>query len=81
LHVLYEARARRLEAKARVAADTTGAEPDIDQQRSYVALRLEALSIERSEVLNLRREGRITAAVLRALERGFDLEESRLNSR
>ncbi|WIM86718.1 Na+/H+ antiporter [Candidatus Mycobacterium wuenschmannii] len=81
LHVLYEARARRLEAKARVAADASGAEPDIDQQRSYVALRLEALSIERSEVLNLRREGRITAAVLRALERGFDLEESRLNSR
>ncbi|WP_343572542.1 Na+/H+ antiporter [Mycobacterium sp.] len=78
---LYEARVRRLE---RVCAnhDGTSEDPDnVDEQKRYAALRLQLLRIERSEILNLRRNGRINATVLRSLERGYDLEASRFSVR
>jgi monovalent cation/hydrogen antiporter len=81
VHVLYEAKARRLELATRTGPPADDAEPDVDEQSSYLALRLEALRVERAELLSLRRDGRINAPVLRAIERGFDLEESRLLER
>ena len=36
------------------------------------------LHVERSEVLDQRRDGRVDAALLRTIERDLDLEESRL---
>lgn len=75
---LYEARVRRLHVTARSREEASEVESGVDELESYVALRLQLLSVERSEVLNLRREGVITASVLRSLERGLDLEESRL---
>lgn len=79
---LYEAKARRLEFATRTgrsADDTAGT--DVDEQSSYMALRVKAIRVERAEVLNLRREGRINAPVLRSIERGLDLQESRLIER
>ena len=49
-----------------------------DPQR-YPALRRELLDVERSAVLELRQQGRITAAVYRVIERGLDLEEARIS--
>jgi hypothetical protein len=45
----------------------------------YRALRLKLLDVERSVLLALRRNRRINATVLRAIERDFDLEEARLS--
>jgi CPA1 family monovalent cation:H+ antiporter len=45
----------------------------------YRALRLKLLDVERSALLALRRDGRINATLLRAIERDFDLEEARLS--
>jgi CPA1 family monovalent cation:H+ antiporter len=42
-------------------------------------LRLLLLGVERSVLLSLRRDGRINATVLRAIERDFDLEDARLS--
>lgn len=81
VRALYEAKTRRLELTTRTGPRVVDAEPEIDEQLSYVALRLEALRVERAEVLNLRREGAINAPVLRSIERGFDLQESRLLER
>lgn len=81
VRALYEAKARRLEFATRVGRKAEDAEPDVDELASYVALRLEAIRIERAEVLNLRREGRINAPILRSIERGLDLQESRLVER
>jgi hypothetical protein len=44
----------------------------------YLTLRLELLGVERSVVLSLRRDRRINATLLRAIERDLDLEEARL---
>ena len=75
---LYEARVRRLQHTARKHHEPEDCDSDVDELESYVALRLQLLSVERAEVLNLRREGGINASVLRSIERGLDLEESRL---
>lgn len=76
---LYEARVRRLQATARDHHEESEAETRVDELGSYVALRLALLSVERSEMLELRRNGAINASVLRSVERGLDLEESRLS--
>lgn len=75
---VYEARIRRLQNTESGHPDSSDSGNDSQEQERYVTLRLAALRVERAEVLNLRRSGRINAAVLRSLERGFDLEESRL---
>lgn len=74
LRELYTARVRRLKA-----ADRRGACADqvVGPQR-YRALRLEMLAVERSVVAALRQQGRISATVLRVIERSLDLEETRL---
>jgi hypothetical protein len=45
----------------------------------YRTLRLKLLGVERSVVLELRRQGRINATLLRTIERDLDLEEARLS--
>ncbi|WP_373139533.1 Na+/H+ antiporter [Mycobacterium marinum] len=72
---LYEARHRRLAVARGDRAESFGgaAEPE-----RYLELRLEMLSVERSVVLGLRQQGRISATVHRGLERSLDLEEARL---
>ncbi|MEB4211221.1 Na+/H+ antiporter [Mycobacterium sp. 94-17] len=81
VRALYQARVRRLQITAPTHEGSSDAEYNIDELESYVALRLQLLGVERSAVLTLRREGRINASVLRSIERGFDLEESRLGRR
>lgn len=81
IRALYEARVRRLEVTASTDPASSDRNGSGDEHEGYVALRLEVLRVERSEVLNLRREGRINASVLRSIERGYDLEESRLTDR
>lgn len=80
LRALYAARVRRLQMTAPSHHESDAAEGAGDERRRYLALRLEMLGVERTEVLHARREGRINASVLRSIERGFDLEESRLSS-
>lgn len=76
VRALYEARARRLQI---AAPSEPGQElGDAEEVERYEELRLELLGVERSVVLALRREGRISATLLRAIERDFDLEEARL---
>jgi Na+/H+ antiporter len=72
---LYEAKARRLELTPPHNDESVEAR----EMERYRALRLELLGVERSTVLALRRDGRINATVLRAIERDFDLEEARLS--
>jgi CPA1 family monovalent cation:H+ antiporter len=72
---MYEARVRRLQVSP--ASDE---EPDdAEEIKRYRGLRLKLLAVERSELISLRRDGRINATVLRAIERDFDLEEARLS--
>jgi CPA1 family monovalent cation:H+ antiporter len=72
---MYEARARRLQISP--ASDE---EPDdAEEIGRYRNLRLKLLDVERSVVLSLRRDGRINATLLRAIERDYDLEEARLS--
>jgi Na+/H+ antiporter len=74
-HGLYEAKVRRLEL-----GPPSDDEPDEAQEMErYRALRLKLINVERSVLLSLRRDGRINATVLRAIERDFDLEEARLS--
>jgi CPA1 family monovalent cation:H+ antiporter len=73
---MYEARLRRLQISP--ASDE---EPDdVREMERYRNLRLKLLDVERSVVLSLRRDGRINASLLRAIEHDFDLEEARLSS-
>lgn len=76
VRALYTARQRRLtvadDGQASGPSDTT------DEPQRYLALRLELLGVERSVVLGLRQQGRISATVHRGLERSLDLEEARL---
>lgn len=71
---LYEAKVRRLRAGPRSDQELG----DAQEMQRYRMLRLKLLGVERSVVLGLRREGRINAALLRTIERDFDLEEARL---
>jgi CPA1 family monovalent cation:H+ antiporter len=72
---MYEARARRLQISP--ASDE---EPDdAEEMGRYRNLRLKLLDVERSVLLSLRRDGRINATLLRAIERDYDLEEARLS--
>jgi CPA1 family monovalent cation:H+ antiporter len=72
---MYEARLRRLQISP--ASDE---EPDdVKEMERYRNLRLKLLDVERSVVLSLRRDGRINASLLRAIERDFDLDEARLS--
>jgi CPA1 family monovalent cation:H+ antiporter len=46
---------------------------------SYQRLRRELLEAERAEIVSLRRQGRISDDVMRAIERDLDLEDQRLD--
>lgn len=72
---LYEAKVRRLQLSPPTDDDSDEAQ----ELERYRALRLELLGVERSALLALRRDGRINATLLRAIERDFDLEEARLS--
>jgi Na+/H+ antiporter len=75
LRARYTARARRLEVADEDRANwVSGGAHD----PRYLALRLQLLDVERSAVLELRQQGRISAAVYRVIERGLDLEEARI---
>jgi NhaP-type Na+/H+ or K+/H+ antiporter len=54
---------------------------DVSNYEHYLALSLETLRVERETAIQLRNEGRINDTVLRRLERGLDLNESRLVDR
>ncbi|UQX09757.1 hypothetical protein [Candidatus Mycobacterium methanotrophicum] len=69
---LYAARVRRLQTGS--ADDAEGA----GEMEQYRSLRLTLLGVERAAVLELRRDGRINATLLRTIERDFDLEQARL---
>jgi CPA1 family monovalent cation:H+ antiporter len=72
---MYEARVRRLQLSP--ASDE---EPDAaEEMELYRSLRLKLLEVERSVLLGLRRDGRINATLLRAIERDLDLEEARIS--
>jgi len=72
LRSLYTSRVRRLKAPDSVTAAPHG------EADKYRGLRLGMLAAERAMVVGLRRQGRISATVLRAIERSLDLEEARL---
>ena len=77
LRALYAARARRLE----VVADEDQPSPALggaDELQRYRALRLESLNVQRSVVLGMWQQGRISATVYRVIERSLDLEEARI---
>ena len=71
---LYDFRRSRFAARF----DSTD-DGSLDQQSAnYQRLRRELLDAERRAVVDLRREGRISDEVMRAVERDLDLEDSRL---
>jgi Na+/H+ antiporter len=72
---LYQAKVRRLQL---ISPDDEESDEARELDR-YRALRLALLGVERSTVLALRRDGRINATLLRAIERDFDLEEARIS--
>ena len=72
---LYEARVRRLQ----ISPPSDGESDEAQEIERYRTLRLKLLGVERSVVLELRREGRINATLLRTIERDLDLEEARLS--
>lgn len=74
-HAVYEAKVRRLQSTHPKLENSDEAR-ELDR---YRALRLKLLGVERSELLALRRDGRINATVLRTIERDLDLEEARLS--
>jgi hypothetical protein len=76
VRALYAARARRLELAGQPLPSTPRA--GADELRRYLDLRLALLGVERSTLVALRRQGRISATVLRGIERKLDLEEARL---
>jgi Na+/H+ antiporter len=72
---LYEAKIRRLE----IGPPTDEESDEAQEMERYRALRLDLIGVERSALLALRRDGRINATLLRAIERDFDLEEARIS--
>ncbi len=70
---LYEAKVRRLE----FGPPSDDESDDAQEIEQYQALRLQLIGVERSVLLTLRRDGRINATLLRAIERDLDLEEAR----
>lgn len=72
LRSLYASRMRRLQ----ISEDQPVRERNEADQ--YRALRLGMLGAERAMVVELRQQGRISAKVLRGIERSLDLEEARL---
>jgi Na+/H+ antiporter len=72
---LYKAKVRRLE----LSPPGDDESDDAVELERYRGLRLALISVERSVLLKLRRDGRINATLLRAIERDFDLEEARLS--
>ena len=70
---LYEAKMRRLE----FGPPSDDESDDAREMEQYRALRLQLIGVERSVLLSLRRDGRINATLLRAIERDLDLEEAR----
>ncbi|BBX44028.1 Na+/H+ antiporter [Mycobacterium cookii] len=69
---LYEDKIRRLEFGP--PGDDSD---DAREMEQYRALRLQLIGVERSVLMSLRRDGRINATLLRAVERDLDLEEAR----
>jgi hypothetical protein len=74
LRALYKARVRRLQ----IIPPSDQGSGDVEKMERYLTLRLELLGVERSVVLSLRRDRRINATLLRAIERDLDLGEARL---
>ncbi|MBS4729298.1 Na+/H+ antiporter [Mycobacterium sp. SM1] len=76
LRALYGARVRRLQGanQDQPSRATSGA----DELQRYRELQLRLLGVERSTVIELRQQGRISATVRRAIERILDLEEARI---
>ncbi|WP_407687174.1 Na+/H+ antiporter [Mycobacterium sp. HUMS_1102779] len=72
LRSLYTSRVRRLQGP-----DPVTAAPHSEAD-TYRGLRLGMLAAERAKVVGLRQQGRISATVLRAIQRSLDLEEARL---
>ncbi len=70
---LYEAKVRRLE----FGPPSDDESDDAREMERYRALRLKLIGVERSVLMSLRRDGRINATLLRAIERDLDLEEAR----
>jgi NhaP-type Na+/H+ or K+/H+ antiporter len=71
---LYESRVRRLQH-----GPPSDEHDDAREMDRYRELRLQLLGVERTVLLELRRDGRINATVLRTIERDYDLEEARLS--
>ncbi len=67
--------------RSRFAARFDGADDGGIEERSmnYQRLRRELLEAERREIVSLRRQGRISDDVMRAVERDLDLEDQRLD--
>jgi monovalent cation/hydrogen antiporter len=67
--------------RSRFAARYQGQDEDGIEQRSmdYQRLRRELLEAERAEIVSMRRQGRISDDVMRAIERDLDLEDQRLD--
>jgi monovalent cation/hydrogen antiporter len=67
--------------RSRFAARFDGEDDGAIEQRSmdYQRLRRELLEAERAEIVSLRRQGRISDDVMRAIERDLDLEDQRLD--
>ncbi len=81
IRALYAAKVQHLERASANGQAPDDADKAVNEQSGYVDLRLELLEVERSEVLSLKRLGRINASVWRTIERGFDLEESHISGR
>jgi monovalent cation/hydrogen antiporter len=67
--------------RSRFAARFDGSDDGGIEERSmsYQRLRRELLEAERAEIVSLRRQGRISDDVMRAIERDLDLEDQRLD--
>jgi len=76
----YEARVRRLQNASQSVVGAGGAAESASETARYRRLRQQLLNVERSVLLELRRDGHINAALLRTLERDLDLEEARVRS-
>ena len=75
LRELYRARFRQ--CLAVLGGERDGGPPE-DGRLTYGALRREPIRVERAALLDLRREGRVRADVVRTIERDLDLDEARL---
>jgi Na+/H+ antiporter len=71
---LYASRVRRLQH-----GPPGDQHDDAREMDRYRELRLQLLGVERAVLLELRRDGRINATVLRTIERDYDLEAARLS--